>query len=112
HLPWIGPRASRVIDAQARAILGRNLAQRHENRGMKLALDVDALACRKGSVEVGGILEFEFRSAHVKLPSSALSESGCRGRSLLYAARYRACAPRWILSAVSSPGENVWPQKM
>src|SRR5215831_2301646 len=50
---------------------------------MEFAVDVDAFACRKGGVEVGGILEFEFGRTHFMLPSSVLSESGSRGRSLM-----------------------------
>src|SRR5436190_1444430 len=77
----IRPSPTRVVHAQMPAILRRDLAERYLDRRMDFALDVDAFACRKGGVEVGGILKFEFRSAHVRLPSSALSESGSRGRS-------------------------------
>src|SRR5438034_11736944 len=49
---------------------------------MKFASDVDALAAGKCSIEVSGILEFELETTHFLLPSSALSESGSRGRSL------------------------------
>src|SRR2546428_10015034 len=83
HLARICPGPTGVVHTKAAPILRRDLAQGHAHRRMKLALDVNAFACRKRGVEVGGILELEFRSAHFRLPSSALSESGSRGRSLL-----------------------------
>src|SRR5262245_2279543 len=60
----IAPWAARVVDAQTAAVLRRNLAQRHADGRMKLALMVDALACGKGRVQVGVALELDFRTAH------------------------------------------------
>src|ERR1051326_9362453 len=57
---------------------------------MDLALDVDSFAGRKCSIEIGGILEFELGRTHSMLPSSVLSESGSRGRSLADPLSYRS----------------------
>ena len=81
-LAGIAPRPARVIYANTRAVLRQDLSQRYPQRKMKFALDVDALAGRKCGIEVSGILEFDLGSTHSLLPSSALSESGSRGRSL------------------------------
>src|SRR5262249_17349544 len=81
-LVWISPRPACVVYARPHAVLGCNFSERHPDRRVNLPVDIDALAGRKGGVEVSGILEFELGSTHSMLPSSVLSESGSRGRSL------------------------------
>src|SRR5207237_4196338 len=92
----VTPGPPRVVKVDAPAVFGRDLAERHSDRRMKAALDVDALAGRKCGVEVGGILELELGSTHSMLPSSALSESGYRGRSLVDPLSPKL--PRFLLS--------------
>src|SRR5213594_2050040 len=82
-LVWIAPGPARVVDADASAVPRQHLAQRYSNGAMQLAWNVDAFAGRKRGIEIRGILELEFGSTHCVLPSSALSESGSRGRSLM-----------------------------
>src|SRR5438093_5089303 len=79
----ITPGPARVVYPHTSPVLGQDLSQRYLDGTIKFALDVDALAGRKSGIEVGGILEFEFGTTHSLLPSSALSESGSRGRSLM-----------------------------
>src|SRR5215831_3627004 len=80
--PGIRPWPPRVVDSRSRAIPCRNLAERDSHGRMKFTRDVNAFAGGKSSVEVGGILEFEFGRTHFTLPSSVLFDSGSRGRSL------------------------------
>ena len=82
-LVWIAPGPARVVDADASAVLRQHLAQRYSNGAMQLAWNVDAFAGRERGIEISGILELDFGSTHSVLPSSALSESGSRGRSLM-----------------------------
>src|ERR1041385_3388330 len=78
----ITPWPARVVYTRTHTIFGRDFTQWYASGGMDLALDVDAFAGRKRRVEIGGILEFELGGTHSMLPSSVLSESGSRGRSL------------------------------
>src|SRR5262249_47227661 len=95
----IAPRPTRVIHRDTSTVLRQDLSQRDSNRRMKFALDVNALAGRKCGIEIGGIFKFELGTTHSLLPSSALSESGSRGRSLPDPLSFHGCA----LSRLSSP---------
>src|SRR5262245_33090877 len=64
HRRGLTPRTTCVVNAEPGPVFCRDFAERNAQGWMKLAKAVDAFACWKGSIELGGILEFEFRSTH------------------------------------------------